>query len=110
MNVFSPNNVLMTIVLVFLTIVLFIIVIPFLLIVAICCLFSYIIMGISPLVLFNRHKEHRHDMIYEGPYRQDPLQDAPASSAGSDNDNDAIECEVISVRTVEKEGDEPDCR
>ena len=45
MKIFSSNNPLMTIVLVFLTIVLAIIVIPFLIIVAICCLFSYIIMG-----------------------------------------------------------------
>ena len=94
MKIFSPNNLLMTIVLVFLTIVLAIVVVPFLLIVAVCCLFSYIVMGISPLFYFNRNRE-RHDMIYEGP-RQDPTRD---SASGKPAD-DTIECEVISARTV----------
>ena len=102
MNLFSPNNVLMTIVLVFLTIVLAIIVIPFLIIVAICCLFSYIIMGISPIFFFNRAR--RSDGIYEGQSRQEPPQES-IPGAGHD---DTIECEVISARTVENEVDSPD--
>ena len=96
MKFFSPNNLLMTIVLVFLTIVLAVIVVPFLIIVAICCLFSYIVMGISPLVFFNRNKERRHERIYEGPDQQKPPRDG-ASARPSD---ETIECEVISARTV----------
>ena len=103
MNLFSPNNVLMTIVLVFLTIVLAIIVIPFLIIVAICCLFSYIIMGLSSIFFFNRARHS--DSICEEPHRQAPPQDSIPDSAARD---DAIECEVISARTVENEGDTPE--
>ena len=100
MNVFSPNNVLMTIVLVFLTIVLAIIVIQFLIIVAICCLFSYIIMGVSPLVFFHRRGE-RTDRICEGPFMQDSPRDGASTPGAGD---DTIECEVISARTVENGG------
>jgi len=95
MNLLSPNNVLMTIVLVFLTIVLFIIVIPFLIIVAICCLFSYIVMGISSVFLSGGRGEHR-DGVHGEP---DTTTDA-APGAG----DDTIECEIISARTVEHEG------
>ena len=105
MNLLSPNNVLMTIVLVFLTIVLAIIVIPFLIIVAICCLFSYAFMGLSPIFFFSRNKPRRSDGIHTGPYRQAPPQGGSISDpAGRD---ETIECEVISARTVEKEGDSP---
>ena len=105
MNLFSPNNVLMTIVLVFLTIVLAIIVIPFLIIVAVCCLFSSLVMGISPIFFFNRNKGRRDDGIYAGSSRQTPPHDSIPGDAGHD---DAIECEVISARTVENGEDTPD--
>ena len=105
MNLLSPNNLLMTIVLVFLTIVLAIIVIPFLIIVAICCLFSYIVMGISSVVFFNNHKKRRHDGIYEGPYRNQPQDNATSPVV---HDDGSIECEVISVQTVEKDENTPD--
>ena len=98
MKIFSPNNLLMTIVLVFLTIVLAIIVVPFLIIVAVCCLFSYIVMGISPLIFFNRNKERRHERIYEGPEQVPPRDGASGKPA-----DDTIECEVISARTVSEE-------
>ena len=106
MNLFSPNNVLMTIVLVFLTIVLAIIVIPFLIIVAVCCLFSYIVMGLSS-VFFSGGRADRCDSIHEGPYRQDPSQDSISDSVGRD---ETIECEVISARTVENEDNTPESR
>ena len=107
MNLFSPNNLLMTIVLVFLTIVLAIIVIPFLIIVAVCCLFSYAIMGISPIFFFNRNTARRRDRFYEGQNRQDPPQDSIPDAAG--HDDDTIECEVISARTVsEGSGEDSD--
>lgn len=100
MNLFSPNNLLMTIVLVLLTILLAIIVIPFLIVVAVCCLFSYAVMGISSLLFFNSRRDRDSDSVYEATRRQDqPRNDARADSG----DDDAIECEVISVRTVEKE-------
>ena len=99
MKIFSPNNLLMTIVLVFLTIVLAIIVVPFLIIVAVCCLFSYIVMGISPLVFFNRNKERSRVRIYEGPDQQVP----PRDGASGKPADDTIECEVISARTVSEE-------
>ena len=105
MNLFSPNNVLMTIVLVFLTIVLAIIVIPFLIIVAVCCLFSYLIMGISPVFFFNRNNARRSDGIYEDQSRQGPPQESISGAAGHD---DTIECEVISARTVENEENTPE--
>ena len=95
MNLLNPKNLLMTFVLVLLTILLAIIVVPFLIIVAVCCLFSYIVMGISPLVFFNRNRERRRDMAYEGP-RQDP----PQSGTSGKPADDTIECEVISARTV----------
>ena len=101
MKIFSSNNPLMTIVLVFLTIVLAIIVVPFLIIVAVCCLFSYIVMEISPLVFFNRNRERRRDMTYEGP-RQDP----PQSGTSGKPADDTIECEVISARTFDENGQE----
>ena len=107
MNLFSPNNVLMTIVLVFLTIVLAIIVIPFLIIVAVCCLFSYAIMGLSSILFFNRDTADPSDSIHEGPYRQDPSQDSISDSVGRD---ETIECEVISARTVENEENTPESR
>ena len=99
MKFFSPNNLLMTIVLVFLTIVLAIVVVPFLIIVAVCCLFSYIVMGISPLVFFNRNKERRHDVPCKGPDQQVP----PRDGASGKPADDTIECEVISARTVSEE-------
>ena len=103
MNLLSPNNVLMTIVLVFLTIVLAIIVIPFLIIVAICCLFSYAFMGLSPIFFFSRNNARRTD--YEGQSPQAPPQESIPGAAGHD---DTIECEVISARTVENGEDTPD--
>ena len=100
MKIFSSNNPLMTIVLVFLTIVLAIIVVPFLLIVAVCCLFSYIVMGISPLVFFNRNKERRH-VSDERTNPQGPRDGASAKPA-----DETIECEVISARTVSESSGE----
>ena len=97
MNLLSPNNVLMTIVLVLLTIALAIIVIPFLIIVAICCLFSYIVMGISSIFLFNRRSGCRDG------FREEPNRTPRVDSAAGAGD-DTIECEVISARTVEHEG------
>lgn len=91
MNLLNPKNLLMTFVLVLLTILLAIIVVPFLIIVAVCCLFSYIVMGISPLFFFNRDKERRH----EGPNPQ-----GPGTGASAKLSDETIECEVISARTV----------
>ena len=104
MNLLSPNNLLMTIVLVFLTIVLAIVVIPFLIIVAICCLFSYAIMGLSSLV--NRNNADRSDRADAGSYPP-PRQDSISGAAGND---DTIECEVISARTVENGENTPESR
>lgn len=95
MNLLNPKNLLMTFILVLLTILLAVIVVPFLIIVAICCLFSYIVMGISPLFFFNRNRERRHDRIYEGANQQGPRDGASAGPS-----DDTIECEVISARTV----------
>ena len=90
MKIFSSNNPLMTIVLVFLTIVLAIIVVPFLIIVAICCLFSHIVIGLSG----GKNKAPRQGSAGERPSQ------VPPRDGASD---DALECEVISARTVSEE-------
>lgn len=94
MNLLNPKNLLMTFVLVLLTILLAIIVVPFLIIVAICCLFSYIVMGISPLFFFNRNGERRD----VGDERTNPQ--GPGDGASAKLSDETIECEVISARTV----------
>ncbi len=95
MNLLNPKNLLMTFVLVLLTILLAIIVVPFLIIVAICCLFSYIVMGISPLFLFNRNRERSDEENYGSPNPQ-----GPGTGASGKLSDETIECEVISARTV----------
>ena len=85
----------LTILLVLLTIVFFFIVVPFMLVVGICCLFNYIFTGRTPTETYRQNKARRHDRVYEGPEDHMPGGDASAN-------DDTIECEVISARTVDE--------
>jgi len=95
----------MTVLLVILAIVFAAIVVPILLIAGFCWLVCSVVTGSSPLDLYLRHKARRRSRVYEGPFEQDSAaqDDHGASSASSD---DTIECEVISARTFDENGQE----
>ncbi len=61
--------------------------------------------GSSPLELYLRRKARRRSGIYEGPFAQDndTEDDVRETAAASD---DTIECEVISARTFDENGQE----
>ena len=57
------------------------------------------ITGSSPFSFFRQNKARRRDRVFSGPF---PRNDGGDSGAA---DDDTIECEVISARTVEHEPD-----
>ena len=85
-----------------LVILLVILLIPILIFVGFIYLICWAVLGAAPTLfgLFPRSKERRRSRIFEGPYRSS----RPAEQA-SDSD-DAIECEVISARTIDEDGRE----
>ena len=93
----------MTILLVLLTILLSFILVPFLLVVVFCWFVRLVLSGFSPLEHYYRDdKARQHARIYEGPCEQSHGQtDNGGSSATGD---DTIECEVLSARTIDENG------
>ena len=87
-----------------LVILLVILLIPILIFVGLIYLICWAVFGAAPTLfgLFPRNGARRRSQVYEGPYRRARTTD---SSADSD---DAIECEVISARTIDENGREID--
>ena len=84
-------------------ILLVILLIPFLLVFGFCYLICCAIFGalpFSPAGVFRRNRERGHSHVYGGPFRHAHADDDPQS------DDDAIECEVISARTLDENGRE----
>ena len=85
-----------TILLILLTILLAIVVIPLLLVIGVCWLVRRIVTGVSSDGLRPGGNGYRSD-------RTDEDDEGPASSASGD---DTIDCEVISARTFDENGQE----
>ena len=95
----------MIVLLVILAIVFAAVVVPLLLIAGFCWIVCSIVTGSSPLEIYLRHKARRRSNIYEGPFEQDNAgQDDIRETAASGDDT--IECEVISARTFDENGQE----
>ena len=95
----------MTVLLLVLAVVFAFIVVPILLIAGFCWIVCSAVTGSSPLELYLRHKARRRSNIYEGPFEQGNAgqDDVHETAASSD---DTIECEVISARTIDENGQE----
>ena len=93
-----------TVLLALLTILLVIIAVPFLIIVVLCWLVRCALTGGSPTAVFSDLKDRRRSRIYEGPFQQEQSrreeEDHPASG------DDTIECEILSARTFDENGQE----
>ena len=81
------------------------VVIPLLVIGGFCWFLCSTVTGSSPRELYLRHKKRSRSRIYEGPSGRD---DAPRDDAGrtSASNDDTIECEIISARTFDENGQE----
>ena len=92
----------LTVLLVLLGILFAFIVVPILLIIGLCWLVFFALTGksLSPAGFLRWRKERRHRNIYEGPF-----QDSRHAAQSAAND-DTIECEVISARTLDENGQE----
>ena len=88
-----------------LVILLVILLIPILIFVGFIYLICWAVLGAAPTLfgLFPRNGDRRRSRGYEGQYRSSRT--AESSTADSD---DAIECEVISARTIDENGQEID--
>ena len=95
----------MTVLLVILAILFAFIVVPVLLIIGFCWLVCNALTGSSPLELYLRRKARRRSNIYEGPYTQDDAGQEDVRETSASND-DTIDCEVISARTFDENGQE----
>ena len=95
----------MIVLLVILAVLFAFIVVPVLLIAGFCWLVCNAVTGSSPLELYLRRKARRRANIYEPPFAQDNAEqdDVRETAASSD---DTIECEVISARTFDENGQE----
>ncbi len=78
---------------------------PILLIGGICWLVCIAVTGRSPLELYLRRKAGRRSKIDEGPFEQDATRQDDVRETSAAND-DTIECEVISARTFDENGQE----
>ena len=95
----------MIVLLVILAILFAAIIIPLMLIGGFFWLVCNAVTGSSPLELYLRRKARRRSSIYEGAYAQDNAgQDDVRETAASGDDT--IECEVISARTFDENGQE----
>ena len=95
----------MTVLLVILAILFAAIIIPLLLIAGFVWLVINAVTGSSPLDLYLRRKARRRSGIYEGSYAQDNAEQEDVRETAAAND-DTIECEVISARTFDENGQE----
>ena len=95
----------MIVLLVILALLFAFIVVPVLLIAGFVWLVCSAVTGSSPLELYLRRKARRRSNIYEGAYAQDNAgQDDVRETAASGDDT--IDCEVISARTFDENGQE----
>ena len=86
-----------------LLIVLAIIAIPILIVIGLCWLIFFALTGMSPSpAAFFRKRKKRRENIHEGPFRQE----APRRNAPSAANDETIECEVLSARTLDENGQE----
>ena len=90
----------MTVLLVILAILFAAIIIPLLLIAGFVWFVCNAITGCSPLELYLRRKARRHPSFDRDDFGQDDIRETAASS------DDTIECEVISARTFDENGQE----
>ncbi len=95
----------MVVLLVILAILFAFIVVPVMLIGGFCWFVCNAITGCSPLELYLRRKARRQPGGYEEPYAQDGSAQDDADETAASND-DTIECEVISARTFDENGQE----
>ena len=94
----------MIVLLVILAILFAFIVIPVLIVIALWYLLLSLFTGgaVSPFGAFRGRRARRDGNGHEGPFQQDPRQERRPSAA----DDDTIECEVISARTFDENGQE----
>lgn len=95
----------MTVLLVILAILFAAIIIPLMLIGGFCWLVCNAVTGSSPLELYLRRKARRRSSIYEGSFEQDNATQDDVRETSASND-DTIDCEVISARTFDENGQE----
>ena len=95
----------MTVLLVILAVLFAFIVVPVLLIIGFVWLVCNAVTGSSPLELYLRRKARRRSDIYEGPFAQDDAGQDDVRETSAAND-DTIDCEVISARTFDENGQE----
>ena len=90
-----------------LVILLVILLIPILIFVGFVYLICWAILGAAPSLfgLFPKNRERRSSRVYEGRYRDGGAGNARRNGT---SDDDAIECEVISARTIDENGREID--
>ncbi|MDD6338463.1 MAG: hypothetical protein PUC15_08815 [Lentisphaeria bacterium] len=88
-----------------LVILLVILLIPILIFVGLIYLICWAVLGAAPALfgLFPRDKGRRRSRVYGEQYR-----DARTSDHAATETDDAIECEVISARTIDENGREID--
>ena len=90
----------MIVLLVILAILFAAIIIPLMLIGGFCWLVCNAITGSSPLELYLRRKARRRPSFAQDDFEQDEVRETAASG------DDTIECEVISARTFDENGQE----
>ena len=92
----------MIVLLVFLAVLFAFIVVPVLL-----CLWVYsALTGRSPVDLYLRNKSRRRSHVYEGPFGRESRTQEDGEDSASGGDDDTIECEVVSARTLDENGQE----
>ena len=90
----------MTVLLVVLAILFSLVIVPLLLIAGFVWLVCNAITGSSPLELYLQRKARRRPSFTQGDFEQDDIRETAASG------DDTIECEVISARTFDENGQE----
>ncbi len=95
----------MTVLLVVLAVLFAFIVVPLLLIGGFVWLVCNAITGSSPLELYLRRKARRRPNVYERPFARDDFEQDDVRKTAASND-DTIECEVISARSFDENGQE----
>ena len=95
----------MIVLLVILGIIFAAVVIPVLLIAGFFWLVCTAVTGSSPLELYLRRKALRRSRFHEGPFEQDSASEDDGGESSPSSD-DTIECEVISARTIDEDGQE----
>ena len=96
----------LTVLLVILTILLAFILIPFLFVIGLCWVVRRIITGASSDGLIPREKVRRRTPFCEGPDHHARAEQNMGNTGDASSDADTIDCEVISSRTFDENGQE----